>query len=187
MMYIYKFRLSFDEVEDFVRDYEILSNQTFLDLHNIIIKSMQNLSSKELASFYIADHRWEKRMEITLMDMMDDDMQSPDDMPKAVMADAVLSDYIDDPHQKLIYEYDFFNMKTFYLELLKTSKSDDASVSKSYPKCTHSEGEIPKSFKELTPEELLRLEEYEGDDDDFGGDDGYDPEDLEDFHDDFEI
>ena len=181
-MYVYKFRLTFDEVEDFVRDYEILSNQTFLDFHNIIIQSI-NLNSKELASFYIADHRWEKHKEITLMDMMDEEEEQAE-VPKSVMADAVLSDYIDDPHQKMIYEYDFLNLKTFYIELLKTSKVDDAAAIAKYPKCTHSKGEIPKSCKELSPDELL-IDNF--DDDVFTDDDGYNPEDLEDFHDDFEI
>ena len=69
--------------------------------------------------------------------------------------------------------------------MLKTAKVDDvASSASKYPVCTHSKGEIPKSFKELSPDELL-TDSF--DDDVFTDDDGYNPEDLEDFHDDFEI
>ena len=36
-MYVYKFRLLFDDVDDFVRDYEICAKHSFKDFHNAII------------------------------------------------------------------------------------------------------------------------------------------------------
>ena len=59
-MYIYKFRLLYDEIEGFVRDYEIGAKQTFKDFHDIILKSIPGLDPKELASFYICDRKWNK-------------------------------------------------------------------------------------------------------------------------------
>ncbi|MDR2410769.1 MAG: plasmid pRiA4b ORF-3 family protein [Bacteroidales bacterium] len=152
-MYTYKFRLLFDEVEDFVRDYEILAEQTFEDFHNVIIESIAGLNDKELTSFYICDRRWEKKKEITLIDMgMDkDDNTREDDIPKMIMCECILSELIDDPHQRLIYEYDFFNLKTFYIELLKTY---EVKTKKKYPQCVYAVGEMPISMFNLSQDEI---------------------------------
>ncbi len=141
-MYAYKFRLFSDEVEGLTRDYEILSNQTFKDFHDIIIQSL-GLSGTELASFYTTDTKWEKQTEITLMDMNDEnDEDEATAMPKEVMAKAVIRDFIDDPHQKLIYEYDFLHLKTFYIEFVKAFEGKNNTK---YPICTHKVGELPKN------------------------------------------
>lgn len=142
-MYAYKFRLFSDEVEGLTRDYEILSNQTFKDFHDVIIQSL-GLSGNELASFYTADTKWEKQVEITLMDMGDENEDDKEDanMPKEVMANAVIRDFIDDPHQKLIYEYDFLHLKTFYIEFIKAFEEKANTI---YPVCTNKVGELPKA------------------------------------------
>ena len=178
-MYIYKFRLLFDDVEDFVRDYEILSEQTFKDFHDVIIKSIASLDGRELASFHICDGRWEKKKEITLIDMdVDDDSSQEDknerDTPKAIMSESVLSDFIDDPHQRMIYEYNFLNINTFYIELLKMFESNAA---KKYPCCIHAVGELPQTNSNLLDEDL---DIDFGDDPDAEGNvDYYDDEDLQ--------
>ena len=48
-MYFYKFRVYYDEVEDFVRDIEILSNDNFENFHKILLSSI-GLDGQELAS-----------------------------------------------------------------------------------------------------------------------------------------
>jgi hypothetical protein len=84
----------------------------------------------------------------------------------------------------LIYEYDFFNIKTFYIELLKTLQSNAKTE---YPRCTYSSGEIPKSIMDLTQnaikdplnaEDLLEEEDTQ---------DYYDAEDMKALNDDIEI
>lgn len=193
-MYVYKFRLLFDDVEDFVRDYEILSKQTFLDFHRCILDSIQGLGSEELASFHICDRKWNKRNEITLMDMSidqeDDEEELRDEeegevQPPITMAEARISDFIDDPHQRIIYEHDFMNIRTFYIELLK---SYEAKPDKKYPVCIYSSAELPqKHVLQVNDNELLQ----EGDVSDFTKDeedDGvyYDESELEGFNSDFE-
>ncbi len=166
-MYVYKFRLLFDDVDDFVRDYEVLAKQTFKDFHNCIINSIKGLSPNELASFHICDRKWNKRREITLVDMSDDsDFSEEDEVrtdedgeskdPTLIMGDAKLSDYIDDPHQRIIYEHDFFHLRTFYIELLK---SYEAVSSKKYPVCTFSSAELPQKNLAITHENDLFEEE----------------------------
>ena len=39
-MFYYKFRVYYDEVEDFVRDIEILSTDNFESFHNILFSSI---------------------------------------------------------------------------------------------------------------------------------------------------
>jgi hypothetical protein len=190
-MYTYKFRLLFDEIEDFVRDYEILAEQTFKDFHDVIVKSITGLDKQELASFYICDGRWKKQQEITLIDMNMDDDSNPfveekteeeQNIPKAIMSESVLSDFIDDPHQRLIYEYNFLNINTFYIELLKTFES---SSKVKYPCCTYSACEMPNKQANLLDEELdIDIDE---DTDDEENIDYYDEEDFKSLNDDIEV
>ena len=178
-MSVYKFRLLFDEVEDFVRDYEILSNQTFEDFHNIIVKTINGLNNLELASFYTTDRKWEKTQEITLIDMSDN--EAPEENRPLIMSNAILSNFIDDPHQRMIYEYDFLLLKTFYIELLKVTEENPKIT---YPICTHSVGELPKAITNIQPDTLLEenTEILEENDQETFFDDG----DLDGFSEDFE-
>ena len=177
-MYTYKFRLFFDEVEDFVRDFELLADQSFLDFHDAIIRNISGLSGEELASFYVCDSKWNKLREITLIDM-DDRGEDGDSslLPKITMEEAILSNLIDDPHQRLIYEYDFLNLKTFFIELLKSSKSDSKYT---YPRCTASVGELPKQVNLFQKDAFdfsdLKEDVYDEDED---TEDFYDEEDLQ--------
>ena len=180
-MYIYKFRLLYDEIEGFVRDYEIGAKQTFKDFHDIILQSIHGLDPKELASFYICDRKWNKLKEITLFDMSPDEEGGEADeesdsqyliAKKDVMSEAIISQYINDPHQRIIYEQDFLHLHTFYIELIKSMEGKEG---KTYPVCTHSSGEMPKpvNLKEDDFEDLLDdpdLEEEEA---------YYDDEDIE--------
>lgn len=185
-MFYYKFRVYFDEVEDFVRDIEILSNDNFESLHQILYSSI-GLEGNELASFSLCDSKWNKQNEITLIDMKDDEVEDTPEydeedgyttkthLPKFIMKDSILNKMISDPHQHILYEYDFLNPKVFYIELMKVAQADEKTT---YPRCTHKEQELPKSVKNghlPDPDELL--EELNNDDlfDDF--EDGYNEED----------
>lgn len=196
-MYFYKFRVYFDDVEDFVRDIEIRSTDSFESFHNIIYSST-GLTGNELASFFICDTKWNKQKEITLIDMEDetdanvpeyedsDDFSTKSNIPKTVMKDSVLKDFIEDPHQHIIYEYDFLNPKNFYIELLKTLPADPNVV---YPRCTYKVKELPKDIK-LNPipnpeDDYFEDEEGSEFDDGFNEEDHLDLENIEDFGADF--
>jgi len=152
-MYYYKFKVSFDEVDDFERNIEILASDNFESFHNILYDSIK-LEGHELASFSICDAKWNKKQEITLIDMRDDsesdtpeyeeeeEFSTSSNIPKYIMKNAVLKDFITDPHQHIMYEYDFIHPKVFYIELLKTLPATEGN---SFPRCTYSAGEIPKS------------------------------------------
>jgi hypothetical protein len=147
-MHVYKFRVLLEDQDDFLRDYEIASKQTFGDFHRILIDSL-NLDGKELASFSVCDSKWKKTKEITLIDMMDN-VPEPEDsfdedeepkprMPMFVMDDVKIKDMIDDPHQRLIYEYNFLTPQLLFIELIKIS---DAVPGVEYPVCVKQVGQL---------------------------------------------
>ena len=188
MQYIYKFRVYYDEVEDFSRDIEILSSDNFESFHHILFSSI-GLTGNELSSFFICDTKWNKQKEITLIDMGDDseavepeyeeeeDFGAKSHLPKFVMKESVLKKFISDPHQHIIYEYDFLNPKTVYIELLKTLQAEDGV---DYPRCTSSVKTLPKETpKNIHLEDPLdEFLEEEDDDMDTGYGDGLDEEDY---------
>jgi hypothetical protein len=188
--YYYKFRVYFDDVEDFVRDIEILSTDNFESFHTALIEAV-GLKSGELASFSVCDPKWNKQKEITLIDMGDDDpLENPAEydeedgfstkshLPQFVMANSILKDFIADPHQRLIYEYDFLNPKVFYLELLKTLQVMKDTGSHNFPKCVYKSGELPKEAPKLdTLDDESYLNEEEDSNNDF--EDGFNEEDLD--------
>ena len=185
-MYYYKFKVSFDEVEGFERNIEILSSDNFESFHQILYHCI-GLTGNELASFSICDVKWNKKQEITLIDMQDEresetptydeneEFSTSSNIPKYIMKNAVLKDFITDPHQHIMYEYDFINPKVFYIELLKTLPAKENT---DFPRCTFSEGVLPKSEKHtlsVEPEDDFMNdfidEESEDDfDEDFMGD-----------------
>ena len=169
-MHVYKFKLTIEESDEFLREFEILSNQTFEDFHNAILKSV-NFDGMELASFFICNDKWYRKAEVTLLDMTDEEQTAQDDeeddirvkkptrMKRFVMNKSVLNTYIEDPHQRLIYEYDFLNLKSFFIELIKIQPADSKVK---YPVCSLSKGEYPKGnviSTSMIPEEFEALYE----------------------------
>lgn len=160
-MHIYRFRLLSDINDDFIRDIEIQAAQTFLDFHNMISQCV-NLKGNELASFHICDQKWNKYKEITLIDMLNG--KEVDEVTKPVvetfiMKDSLIRDFIEEPHQRLVYEYDFLNMNTFFIELLSVHKQKDDGP---YPKCTLSKGDMNQQAAPVPlPDDDLDLDEEE--------------------------
>ncbi len=152
-MQAYRFRLLYDEQEDFLRDIEIKPGQSFKDFHDIILSSV-GIEGQELASFFICDRKWNKQKEITLLDMLepagpllakddvDDESAVKVQIPIFVMDQVKIRDLIEDPHQRILYEYDFLNPRTFFIELMRIL---DADESKTYPLCVRKEGTLAKA------------------------------------------
>ncbi len=155
MTQVFRFRILHDELDNFQREIEIKSNQNFLDFNNIIIETI-NLKGNELASFFVCDKDWTKEDEITLLNM------SFDGNEKHMMSNCAINEFVENLHQKLIYEYDFLNLITFYIELIDISK---ATKSVSYPRCVLTKGILSSngssknenSIKELLIKEFNEL------------------------------
>ncbi len=169
---IYKFRLISNEQEGFFCDIEIKSSQTFFDFH-YAIQDVFGYDKSQLASFFITNEKWEKQQEITLLDMSHD--ESSEDV--IVMDKAVLYDFIFEEKQKMIYVFDFFSERAFFIELVEISeKEKDVS----YPVCTNLTGDIPQQIKisDRRMDDIFE-DEYE---DETGKDDIFEsPDDYEEF------
>lgn len=127
-----------EDIDDFYRDIEIMANSTFEDLHKAILQAV-GFDGKELASFYISNSTWNRMKEITLVDMSEED---DNENAPLLMGKCKLSEFIDDPHQRLIYVYDFLNMYEFYIELYKIVPSEKGIK---YPRCVKQSGILPKA------------------------------------------
>ena len=166
-MHAYRFRLLSDENDKFVRDVDVKATQSFKEFHDLIREVVQ-LDGNELASFFICDRRWNKVKEITLIDMedrieenVDNDENESYSIPISVMEESILKDFIDDPHQRMLYEYDILKQGSLFIELMKVIPADESVV---YPVCVKSEGaliakkEIEGDFvpPEVDEDELLK-------------------------------
>lgn len=130
---IFNFRLVSDEVDNFKREIEIDADDTFLDLRNAICDAVQ-YDRSEMCSFFLCDDSWEKEKEITL-----EDMGTDSDEDTYLMDECILSDYLDDEGQKLMFVFDYMTDRAFFLQLKKiiTGKSLKDPV------CTLSMGKAP--------------------------------------------
>ena len=138
MSLVYRFRVTFEEYDEVSRDIDILSSQTFEDLHHTIQASI-GFDDSKLASFYMSNDLWIKGQEISLEKRKDKNGQN-----SALMRDSKLCNFIADPHQKIYYISDYDASWSFFMELVKILPSAD--MTKSYPVCVKVNGESPKQY-----------------------------------------
>ncbi|WP_285009199.1 IS1096 element passenger TnpR family protein [Pedobacter faecalis] len=135
-MAIYRFRVSFEDFDEVVREIDIKSNQTFEDLHRAIHRSTGYAAEKS-SSFFVSTDNWIKGDEIAFMPS-----QRKIDRGVASMEKSKLSNFIEDPHQKFYYIYDFDRPFDFHVELIKIILETDPNIE--YPVLIKSTGEAPK-------------------------------------------
>lgn len=171
-MHVYRFKILFEEQDGFSRELDLLASQTFGDFHQAIQGDL-GLNAAQPASFFICDHKFRKQQEI----FQDDGPEGtggawPEGTP--LMHACRLRDFIDDPHQKLIYLYDPLKQFTFYIELQRIIPSGTGNA---YPRFHKKRGETPV---ELLPKPPLIVDPgiREGEDS-FTQEEGIDPEDLQ--------
>ncbi len=107
---IFLFRIISDENPDFFRDLVAGGSDTFLDFHNTLQKEL-GYDPSQLASFFITNHQWEKEQEITLIDMNQDP-----DIETFTMEQATLEEHIGEINQRLLYLFDFFSDRAFFID-----------------------------------------------------------------------
>lgn len=135
-MAIYRFRISFEDFDDVVREIDIKTNQTFEDLHRAFHRSTGYDADKS-SSFYVSTDNWIKGDEIALLPN-----QRKIDNGVALMEKSKLSSFVDDPHQKFYYIYNFERPFDFHVELIKIILENDPNIQ--YPFVVKSVGEAPK-------------------------------------------
>jgi len=137
-MALYRFRVTFEDYDDVMREIDVKSNQTFEDLHRAIHQST-GYNCEYPSSFYISNDQWIKGEEITFMPN-----QRRIDRGIVLMDKVKLSNRIDDPHQKFYYTFNFDRPFDFHVELLKIILDENPGTQ--YPSIVKSAGEAPKQF-----------------------------------------
>jgi hypothetical protein len=149
-MLIYRFRITSEDYDDFLRVIEIQPNQTFLDFHEQIMAS-SDIDKCDKAFFYITDNKFKKKKEITLKPIKNQVKKYDDELDEMVteiqvphlMKEAKINESVEDPHQRMIYEFHGKESVTLFIELFKIIKTDENI---SLPRCIQSKGEIPKKL-----------------------------------------
>lgn len=179
-MPLLKFRVYWEEDDLIYRDIDILSSQTFLDLHQAILKAYE-FDGKHSARFFESNDRWE-RFRIFSSEVL----SNKKDAPELSMMKTPVSALVSVPDQKFIYEYDPVKKWTFLIELIGIGNEPDPS--KSYPACTRKEGMAPLQYKpgggagmmmeieekyDLGADEMAEGFGSEGDEDESGAEETY--------------
>ncbi|MGN6640261.1 MAG: IS1096 element passenger TnpR family protein [Mucilaginibacter sp.] len=180
-MALYRFRVSFEDYDEVIREIDIKSTQTFEDLHRAIHQST-GYNCDYPSSFYISNDQWIKGEEITFMPN-----QRRIDRGVVLMDKVKLSNRIDDPHQKFYYTFNFDRPFDFHIELLKIILDENPNIT--YPSIVKSVGEAPKQFGNvfnpttLPPStedfDFLNEMEYSEEDAEEGFSEVHDAEDIE--------
>ena len=135
-MAVYRFKVSFEDYDDVVREIDIKSTQTFEDLHKAIHQST-GYNPEQSSSFYVSNDQWIKGEEIAYLPT-----ERKVSRGVKLMSNTKLSSCIDDPHQKFYYTYNFDRPFDFHVELIKILLNEEAG--KNYPNVFRSSGEVPK-------------------------------------------
>lgn len=186
MAEVYCFRLISNEEKKFFRDIEIDADQTFYDFHDGI-QDILSFDKAQLASFFITDNNWNRKVEISLMDMRSGNENDP-----LIMDETTISSQINQLKDKLVYVFDFFSGRALFIELIEVK---DKIKHKKYPLCSNGAGEAPPQIKFIsgtnktslfTPEDSIEEDdgiEYNDDEidmeDDFSENENLNGEDTE--------
>jgi hypothetical protein len=169
-MALYRFRITFEDYDDVMREIDIKSNQTFEDLHKAIHQST-GYNPEFSSSFYISNDQWIKGEEITYLPN-----QRRIDRGVSLMDKVKLSSFIDDPHQKFYYSFNFDRPFDFHVELMKIILDEAPGVA--YPTVIRSVGEAPRQFITGANPTIVPPAD---DDFDFLNEMAFNPDDAEDF------
>ena len=135
-MAIYRFKISFEDYDEVEREIDIKSTQTFEDLHRALHRST-GYPAEVSSSFYVSNDNWNKGQEITFLPS-----EKKIEQGISLMDKAKLSNFIDDPHQKFYYIYNFERPFDFHVQLIKIILDEENG--KEYPNTFRSIGEAPK-------------------------------------------
>ena len=152
-MAVLKFRVYFEEDDSIYRDVAVRHTQSFLQLHQIILKAYE-FDSKHQATFFRSNDHWQRGREISL-----EKYDKPYKVEPLLMEATPIQSEIRDPNQKFIYVYDFVKNWGFLVELISVSKEEGSKGD--YPVIVKTEGIAPSQYgtKGLVGDKLTEIEE----------------------------
>lgn len=172
MAKILKLRMLSDEVEGFVRNYEVPENIDLKELHFFICGELE-YDPTNFSSFFVSNEHWEKLQEYTLDDMMDDEDGGVIALP---MEGSLLKEVIAAGASRIIFMFDIFAVRSMFIEIRGVGEADSAEM---YPRLASGAGDPPSQtdaesmLSEESPFDDMMSEfaEYEGQDDDSASND----------------
>ena len=96
-MAVYRFRVTFEDYDEVIREIDILSKQSFLDLHEAIHRATGYPHDKP-SSFYISNDQWKKGQEIAYLPT---NKKKSDGVVE--METARLSEFVNDPLKSFVH------------------------------------------------------------------------------------
>ena len=172
------FKLIFicEEEDDFLREITIDADASFLDLNRAILNACQ-YPDDQITSFYTCNDDWEPKEQITREDMG----VGSADQDIYIMEQTTLRDFIREEDQKLMYVFDPFNDRMFYIKVAEVITGKNLAE----PICSRSTGAAPQQIQDMN-ENLGSTDKFGfGDDftdddvDNFYGSDNFDQEDFD--------
>ena len=138
-MAILKFRVYFEEDDTIYRDIVIKHNQSFFELHQMILSAYE-FDSIHQATFFRSNDSWQRGREISLekYDGIEYKVEPLD------MFETTIGSEIRDTEQKFIYLYDFNKNWSFKVQLIGVSKEENSKIT--YPSITRKEGIGPSQY-----------------------------------------
>ncbi len=133
---IYKFRMISNEINEFFRDFELKDDQNFYDFHRAIQLEL-DYDENQMASFFLTNENWGKIEEISLFEMTDPDDGTSNSI---TMDQSIISEYINEIGQQLLYEFDFFLERAYFIKLVDIYEEEPLLE---YPLCLDRRGEPP--------------------------------------------
>lgn len=140
---VFRFLILSDEVDDFKREIKIDPEATFLDLHNVLLDSVE-YSKDQMTSFFLCDDDWSKKTEITRVEM-----DTSSEVDSYVMEDTRLEELLEDEQQKILFVFDYMTERAFFMELREIIPGQDIQA----PIVSKSVG--------LAPPQLMAFEEFD--------------------------
>lgn len=131
-MLVFRFRVTFEDVEDVERIIDISAKHTFMDLHQAIQKSI-NFDNQKDVTFTKVNNAWRGDEKIS-------------NVTKPGVKSAETSEigkFINDPHQRFLYQYDADSKWSLRIELIKLMKDDGKTE---YPCLVRESGIAPKQY-----------------------------------------
>lgn len=174
---IYHFVVLSDEVDDFRREIDIDAEATFQELNDLLIKTCA-YKKDLMTSFFVCDDIWEKKKEITALDMNDD----PEKEDSLLMEHTHLSDVISEAEAKkktnLLFEFDIMCERYLYMQLKEVRDHEhllQPVITLEKGKAPKQEGDIDSMFNDIDTSDMYGDDSFNDDELDL---DGY--QDLED-------
>lgn len=152
----YRFEISKPDSNDFRCELAISGEQTFQQLHDKIVETL-DFDGSQMASFFTLDKMGNRVKEIALMEMSADE---DDDSNTLVMDVTTIREVVNASCIELEYVYDFFANKYLKVEYAGEYIADSADI---LPLCVYCDGDMPVQTEYDANEDWS----YDKDDDDY--------------------